>query len=236
MNLSTTIRQACACVILGAAMAAPAAQASVIADWTFETSAPATAGPFAPETGAGAATGFHASGSAVYSSPAGDGSSHSFSSNYWSIGDYFQFQTSTLNLSGIALSWDQTSSNTGPQNFVLDYSTDGTNFTQFGSSYAVLANATPNTPWSSTGSVNLAYAFSNDLSGITGLNNQANVYFRLIDKNTIAANGGTVGTSGTDRVDNFTVTGTVSVVPVPGAAWLFGSALLATVGFKRRKA
>ena len=90
------------------------ASASVIADWTFETSQPATAGPFSPETGAGSATGSHA-GAAVYSTPAGNGSSHSFSSNTWAVGDYYQYQVSTTGLDDISIQFDQTSSNTGPR-------------------------------------------------------------------------------------------------------------------------
>ncbi len=74
------------------------AHADVIADWTFETSAPVTAGPFSPEIGAGSASGFH-SGTTTYSSPVGNGSSHSFSSNGWSVGDYYQFQVSATNFS-----------------------------------------------------------------------------------------------------------------------------------------
>src|SRR5438105_15687052 len=84
---------------------APSAQAQ-IAQWTFETSAPTTAGPIAPEVGSGSASGSHA-GAAVYSSPAGNGSVHSYSANTWAVGDYWQFQTSTLGSSGISLSWDQ---------------------------------------------------------------------------------------------------------------------------------
>ena len=44
-------------------------------------------------------------------------------------------------------------------------------------------------------------------------------------------------TSGNVRLDNVLISGTaVSSVPVPGAVWLFGSALAGFVGFKRRKA
>ncbi len=49
---------------------------------------------------------------------------------------------------------------------------------------------------------------SRSLSGITALNNQANVYFRLIDLSMTSASGGSVGTGGTDRVDNFTISAT----------------------------
>src|ERR1700742_1621680 len=67
--------------VLGAmvvgAVALPA-HASIIADWTFETSQPVTAGPYSPEIGAGSASGSHA-GASTYSTPAGNGSAHSYS-------------------------------------------------------------------------------------------------------------------------------------------------------------
>src|SRR3954466_2740345 len=93
--------------------AAPSAMAGTIAGWTFETSIPATAGPHAAEIGSGSATGVHA-GAATFSSPAGNGSTHSFSSNTWAIGDYYQFTTSSAGLSDIAITWDETRSSTGP--------------------------------------------------------------------------------------------------------------------------
>src|SRR5260221_7300627 len=68
-------------------------QAQVITKWTFESTVPTNAGPFSAEIGAGFASGLHA-GAAVYSSPSGNGSTHSYSANTWAIGDYWQFQTS----------------------------------------------------------------------------------------------------------------------------------------------
>ena len=62
----------------------------------------------------------------------------SFSSTAWSVGDYYQFQVSTLGDPNVALAWDQTSSTTGPRDFLLQYSTNGTTFTPFGSQYSVL--------------------------------------------------------------------------------------------------
>jgi hypothetical protein len=222
-----------------AGMTSTSAHASIIAKWTFETSAPTTAGPVAPETGSGSASGSHAL-AAVYSTPVGNGSSRSYSSNLWSVGDYWQFQASTSGFTGIALTWDQTSSNTGPRDFVLQYSTNGSTFTTFGSQYSVLANASPNPVWSA-GTFQSAYSLSYDLSGIPGLNNLSTAYFRLADNSTVSANGGTVvntgGSSGTDRVDNFTISGTqASAVPLPAAAWLLGSGIVALGGFAKRRA
>ena len=144
-------------------------------------------------------------GTTVYSTPAGNGSAHSFSSTAWSVGDYYQFQVSTLGAPNVALNWDQTSSNTGPGNFILQYSTNGTTFTAFGSQYTVLANNTPNPLWSATTN-HPEFNFTLDLSSITAINNQPNVYFRLVDNSTNSAAGGTVASGGTGRVDNFTVT------------------------------
>jgi hypothetical protein len=208
--------------ILGAAAIA---RATTIATWTFESSVPATSGPLSPEVGAGSATGSHA-GATVYSAPAGNGSPHSFSSTLWAPGDDDQFQVSTTGLNDIVLDWDQTSSNTGPRDFQLEYSTDGSTFTPFGNVYSVLANAAPNPLWNATTPSSL-YHFEVDLSSVAAIDNAANVYFRLADADSTSANGGTVGTAGTDRVDNFSVLGSPTVpVPEPTSALLAGMAAI----------
>ena len=210
------------------------AQAATIATWTFESSVPTTAGPIAPEVGSGTATGSHAAGAAVYSNPAGNGSNESFSADNWQVGDYWQFSVSSAGFSNIALSWDQTSSNTGPRDFTLAYSTNGTTFTNL-LSYSVLANATPNPTWSAT-TPHPEFHFTQDLSSLLGVNNQTSLIFRLTDASTVSANGGAIGTAGTDRVDNFSVSGTaVAAVPVPAAVWLLGSALMGLTGLRRRQ-
>jgi hypothetical protein len=129
-------------------------QAADLALWTFEASVPVNAGPHTPESGAyafagiSAANGVHADPNTAYNNPTGNGSVESFSSTNWGVGDYYEFKTRTLGYMGVTVSWDQTSSNTGPRYFVLQYSTDGSTFTQLGSQYSVLANAAPNAPWS----------------------------------------------------------------------------------------
>ena len=219
MKLNSILALGCALSLFGTGTS----HASItIAQWTFESSAPTNAGPYAPESGSGSALGSHASSSVVYSSPTGNGSSESFSATYWAVGDYWEFTVSTLNYSGITLSWDQTSSNTGPRDYKLAYSTDGSLFTDF-ATYIVLANASPS--WNSTTSSS-HYNLSADLSTITALNNQPNIYFLLIDNSTTSANGGTVATGGTDRVDNFTVFGTPAVAAVPEPSTCVAGALL----------
>jgi len=81
-------------------------------------------------------------------------------------------------------------------------------------------------------SYNSLYLFTYDLSGVTALNNQAAVYFRLTENGTASANGGTVATAGTDRVDNFTI----GVVPLPeptSVGLLLGG--LGLVGWRLRR-
>lgn len=226
-----TTRVFLAAIAAGVAGIASTANADILANWTFETSAPATAGPFAAEAGNNAASsfasGFHA-GASTYSSPVGNGSSKSFSSNTWAIGDYYQFTTNTVGYSGIAIQWDQTSSNTGPRDFKLSWSTNGTTFTDIGSTYAVLANVTPNA-WNST--TGFAIYTNGPTSGPAALNNQSTVYFRLTMVTNVSANGTTVAAGGTDRVDNVIITGTV---PAPGAMALVG--LGGLIAARRRRA
>jgi len=166
---------------------------------------------FSPEIGSGSASAFHAGSATVWSTPAGNGSTKSFSANTWATGDYFQFVVSSIGYSGLSVSFDQMGSNTGPKDFGLAYSTDGTTFTQFGT-YSLI-----NGGWSAgTPVVTTSYSF--DLSSITALNNTSAVYFRLIDISTTSINGGTVAAGGTGRVDNFAVT----TVPEPSAMAIVG--------------
>ncbi|MBI1176255.1 hypothetical protein GC207_02320 [bacterium] len=186
-------------------------QASItIANWTFETTAPSTAGPFSPEQGVGSALGWHASSDAVYSNPVGNGSGESFSANTWVVGDYWQFQVSTEGYLGLTLSWGQTSSETGPTDFRLEYSSDGTAFSSFGPSYTVGTAS-----WgSSTGSSSSVHTA--DLSSVMDLNDASSIYLRLV------AISAPRGTSGTSRVDDFVI----SAVAVPEPSTIVAGALL----------
>ena len=175
--------------------------ATVITDWTFESTfstytgvIATTIGPLLAETGTGSASGSHAV-APQWSAPAGNGSSHSFSANSWAVGDYYQFQASTTGFSSIAVSWDQTGSNTGPRDWILQYSVDNTTYTTFGTQYTVHSDG-----WSS-GTLNQSSNFTR--SGIsTNLANAANVYFRLVDNTTnsiivsTSASGGGTQSSG----------------------------------------
>jgi len=214
--------------------------AGAITEWTFETTSAGIAGTsnhidnIAAEVGTGIASGVHAGAGTVWSSPAGNFSSHSFSSTLWAVGDYYQFQTSTIGFSGIAVVWDQTGSSTGPRDFALSYSLDGNTYTTVSPGYSVLQNGlAPNPSWgAATGSS--AYTLGYDLSAITTLDNASSVFFRLTDTDTTSVSGGTVGTGGTDRIDNFTVQ--TAPVPEPSAAALgILGGLAGLVAWKRRK-
>jgi hypothetical protein len=199
MKISTAIL---VCSLVSVTPALVLGTPTTIAQWTFENPPlPASAGLYSPAVGSGSASGSHV-GAAAYSNPAGNGSANSYSSTVWAVGDYWQFSVSTLGFESISISWDQAGSGTGPSDFILQYSTDGTTFTKVGSDYSVsLVN------WSTTTS-HSGFTFNPDLSGIASMiADQSGVYFRLVDNSTTAIGGGSVGTGGTDRIDNFTVTG-----------------------------
>lgn len=188
---------------------------SQLAQWTFETVVTTNTG-IAPifTTGTSAAdagtqtagsfcSGLHASSSTVWSNPAGNGSAKSISSNNWAVGDYFQFQFNTTGFMDISITWDAAGSNTGPADFKVQYSTDGTSFTDAigtNSTYSLATGITWNFSTYEPASTRTL-----DLSTITSLNNKPTVYIRLVVTTTTAITGGTVATTGTSRVDNFIV-------------------------------
>jgi hypothetical protein len=200
---------------------AVSSHATTISQWTFEINTPAdlnnsaTITGVAADGGNGTASGFHSSAASDWSTPAGNGSANSLSVNTWNVNDYFQFQLNTVGFTGISVSFDQTSSSTGPGLFNFAYSTDGTTFTTFATSYSVSADSGS---WNSS-TAKISDIFSFDLSGAAVLNDAPDVYFRIIDATTNSAGGGTVLGTGTDRIDNFTVSGTKkateAVVAVP---------------------
>jgi len=158
--------------------------------------------------------------------------------NNFTQGDYDQF-TVNLNLgsytySNIQLSWDQTGSNTGPATFGLYWSATGTagSWTLAGADYVL-----PFATWNATTTQNSHE--SANLSADVALNTASTMYFRIVD-DSIASNGsivsGSVSTAGTDRIDNFVVTATESVVPEPATLSLVGGfGLLGWALIRRRK-
>lgn len=206
------------------------ASAGLIANWTFETAPPtdlfnsSSSPSVTADSGSGTASGFHASNFTDWETPVGNGSANSFSSNNWGIGDYYQFQVSTLGMEDITFSWDQTRSDTGPSSFSLQYSTDGTTFTDF-FSYSV-----GNTSWSSVSTHGPSHR-TQDLSAVSALDNDGSIYFRLMV--TAAPSGG-----GSNRIDNITISGSeIASVPEPASMTLLGLAgAVSIVGARFRRA
>ena len=215
-------------------MAGAPAKGAVVVRWTFEAPnvPPDTTGTtttnLGPAVGSGTASGVHASAATAYTTPSGNGSAESLSSNNWAVGDYYQFTFETVGYTDLSLTFDAMSSNTGPRDFKVAYSVDGTNFTDVpGGTYSVA-----NSSFSSlTEQTTTPPRFTFDLSAIDALEEQASVTLRLIDAGTTAVNGGTVATGGTSRVDNVTIT---SPVPEPASVGLVVAAGFG-LGFRRRR-
>lgn len=214
---------------------AGSSQAAVLAGWNFDSSPPSGFGSTSPvvaaDTGSGSFTGFHASGSTTWTTNTGNASPSAYNADNWTVGDYFQFSTSTAGHEDITISFDKLSHPNGARDFQLSYSTDGSNFTNFGSVYTVDPASPSQSWWDGTNyEPNTSYAF--DLSGITALDNATTVYFRLSLMSTVMASGSAGGPllTASTRIDNVSITGTA--VPEPAAA-LLGA--LGLAGLLRRR-
>ena len=220
-------------VAAGLSMAfAAAASAQLIAGWTINTGLPTGTGlPIqssytygAAESGvlAGSAAtslfGVHANAETAWTSPSGNGSQYSLSSNRWGFGDYYQVDLSTSGFSNIAVSWDQARSSTGPQFFDLMYSVDGgANWVTALAGYEVLRSGGGGAPgtWSSS---TYDPQYTRSFSFGAALDDQATVSIRF------KAISDPAGTSGSNRIDNIFV----ESIPAPGAIALLGLAGLAS--------
>jgi hypothetical protein len=226
---------------LVAAAISASASADLVVGWTMPTAFPTGTGNVPTGTsylppgpnGAGVADqganfagsqliSVHALAAATYTSPAGNGSQYSFSSNNWSIGDYYQISFSAEGFTGLNLSWDQARSSTGPAAFKVMMSVNGGAFTEL-LTYTVLQSGGGSAPgtWSST-TYNAIY--TNTISSLAGTDGAASVVIRF--ESTVSG-----AASGSNRIDNILVNG--SVIPSPGAAALVA---LAGVAARRRRA
>ena len=208
-----------------ASIVASAASADVIAGWSMPTAIAASttgsnytygAADLGALTSGSSLSGYHAAAATTWTSPAGNGSTYSLSSNNWATGDYYQVSMATTGYSDISVSWDQTRSSTGPAAFGLSMSTDGgANFTTLLASYTVFQaglTGSGTSTWNST--TNQTGFTTTTIIGISAAN-QGNILLRFSSLSTTAA-------AGTGRVDNISVTG--AVVPAPGAIALIGLA------------
>lgn len=215
------------CLSLG--LATLAFGQTTLVEWTFENSIPtlgdsATITGISAETGSGSASGVHASANTDWSNPAGDGTAESFASNNWASGDYFEFST-TLNTSlydSLVISWSQSGSNTGPKDFTFSYDIGSTGIFIGTETYAVSSSSS----WT-----DLQYTI--DLSSVTG---SSLIQVRLTNTSGVAINLGSVGTSGSSKVDTFNISGNLSAVPEPSTYAAFaGVAMLGFAAYRRRQ-
>jgi DNA/RNA endonuclease G (NUC1) len=189
-----------------------------LANWTFETSSPSSSGPYVPESGTQTATAearcVHASSSTVYAANQGNGSGKSFWANTWAVGDYFEFRISTVGVSGIQLSFDQTSSGGGPRDFKISYSTNGGSSFLDLRTYAVPVSSGAAIVWYPD-PVNSASSLSFDLSSFGALNNQPSLILRLVCASSTSLIGGSLSSSGSSRVDNVRVSASATDTTPP---------------------
>lgn len=233
--MSVLTRPALAAIVAASTVAASASSA-LIAGWTITTAFPTGAGnvPTGTSYSVGAAnegeqtagsslTSVHALAAATYTSPAGNGSQYSFSSNNWSIGDYYEARVSTSGYNDpISVTWDQARSSTGPAAFELIFSIDGGSNWTFVSNYTVLQSGGGGAPgtWSSS-TYNPLYSFSMNLAGAE---NASELIVRF--RSTVAG-----ASTGSNRIDNVSIFSTA--VPAPGALAILGVAGLVS-GRRRR--
>lgn len=145
---------------------------------------------------------FHLSPNAQYTSPTGNGSLYSFSSNNWQPGDYYEIILPTTGWENLTLSWDQARNAYGPSDFTLQYSTDGSLFEEL-LAYTVYLSAGPRATgtWWTSSTYNELYTTTFQLP--EAASDQSTLYLRLVDTSGTASLA-----SGTNRIDNILVTGT----------------------------
>ena len=231
-----------AVVAVAAAAFASAANADLVVGWTMPTAFPTGTGNVPTGTeylppgpnGAGVADqgsntvgsqlrSVHALAAATYTSPAGNGSQYSFSSNNWSPNDFYEISFSTSGITdGLTVSWDQARSSTGPSLFKVSISVNGGAFTDL-FNYAVLQSGGGGAPgtWSSTTSNPI---YSNTLDLGTTASNASSVVIRFVNREAAAS-----AATGSNRIENVFVN-----TPAPGAVALLGVAGLAAS--RRRRA
>jgi hypothetical protein len=216
-------------------------RADFITVWNFN-SQPADASSFtgttAPSEGSGTASLFGGTTATFANGNSNGGSTDPVVTDDtgWNISNFatqggaargVQFNVATTNFTGIKISWDQRHSNTASKGVEFLYSTDGTNFTSFGS----IASATNGDTWFNGRNI--------DLSSITGVNNNASFAFRIVQKATSGLNyeasdtGSNYAIAGTWRFDMVKVEG--AAVPEPTTGLLLGIGTLACAAFRRNR-
>lgn len=205
----------------------PAHAATTIADWTFEgsqinTVVSTNSSILLPAIGPSGsmAWGHHAAANSSFGGVTGNGSSTALTANHWAVGDFFEFQTSTLAFTNISVLFDQYRSDTGPTNWDFEYSVDGTHFT------TALTYSVTNAPSWTASTCRSAFTFTIDLTHVTALSEEDNVFFRLV------ADSAPSSALGASRVDNFLALG--KPAPEPATSILIGAGVCLLLFVRRQ--
>ena len=202
------------------------ASAAVVTQWTFNSSNAALT--LTPYIGIGTASyvgGTAANGTGIASGWVDDTTAVSpVVNNRWTMTTFpaataasgtagAQFAVSTVGYENVTLSFGLRNSNTSSKYAQLQYSTNGTDFTNFGDVI--------------TGTGDVWTSVSRDLSSLTTTDNNSTFAFRVVSvfapgTSAYAAAGTTYAVTGTYGFDLVTVNGTA--IPSPGAVALLGFA------------
>ncbi|MEK6904729.1 MAG: putative S-layer protein, partial [Nanoarchaeota archaeon] len=166
------------------------ASAATLANWNFEDS------NLIVDSGTGTLT---LSDNRTATFPAGNAPSTvaAMSSTGWDVANrYIELDLSTVGFENLILRFDEQRSATGPTAFQIQYSSDGTTFTNLGSTTSTITTFTANP----------MHTF--DFSAVTAIDNNINTEFRIL-----VPTGSTASDSaGTFRIDNLLVEGTATTV------------------------
>ncbi|ADU32059.1 immunoglobulin-like domain-containing protein [Evansella cellulosilytica] len=162
-----------------------------LVSWHFDGESEVATGGIEANTGVTIET----VGSDITGYVAGHGSnSRAVNANGWTEGSYWVVDISTLGYKNITLSSRQFGSNTGPRDFEVQYSLDGENWSVVPGGEVVVANN-----WNS--------GVIDQLALPAEVENNESVLIRWLNTSDVAINGNTVGTFGTNRIDNIVFTG-----------------------------
>ncbi|MEC4051111.1 hypothetical protein OX284_016875 [Flavobacterium sp. SUN046] len=206
-----------------------------IASWTYEPLLGTEINP-TPNVGSGSSSVVNLGGGTIGSTGnwqatgmAGTGCGSQNGSNAWALNPFdpgstnekngVQYNVSTVGNQNILVTWDQRFSNTSPNTVRLQYTTDGTTWTNF-------VMTTSNTTYCSGSSINANGCFENnagdvyrrisvDMSSITTINNNSNFGIRLLAAfyqstgqfRQCGTPTAVAGTTGTWRFDNVSISG-----------------------------